>query len=476
MDTNSEIPPVGAASCRDIVLSDEPVSWAGNRFQMKLEIRKFNCSISGIFGIMKNFIRNISIFLLVFLFTGCGTIQSLRLKDSDYQYVNFRCCPEPTISHNVPYIYSGMKYSLLVLTDDVECAGKICGPVVMHPYFDYLQFNFFAGATDVILSTAVDSVILPYTIYGQFTYGYIVDPPYFRLGEEAKKRGEVDQAIEYYEKGLNVLPKYFKGRIPNKEWIQEKQYLHLGELYKQKEDFEKATSLLLNCLCHLSQVKEEEQKRYEWYRARAYILLGEIGVQTGRIDIAIDYYNKIRQCCPSVSAETLAYDIEEFQGIRDQGLECRLEISAPGFSRDSYTLWIWIQNTSALKTYYVKDIYLEWCEQKYPFISPDGKIDMVKPKQTRYARIPFESIKDCKSAVEKCYWEFKDCYRVTESGIVLAPDRAAARARRAAKGPIADARTKKCYYPTKEFSINGDGRELGRVVLSDGSIIQTVRK
>ncbi len=62
---------------------------------------------------------------------------------------------------------------------------------------------------DLLLSFAVDTTFLPFMVFLQLIDGYIVDPPYFKIGRYLAHCNDLTGAIKHYQKGLEVLPKYY---------------------------------------------------------------------------------------------------------------------------------------------------------------------------------------------------------------------------------------------------------------------------
>jgi tetratricopeptide (TPR) repeat protein len=168
---------------------------------------------------------------------GCGTLGSLSLaknienRRDMFEKFNYYY-PENRESHYIPYVYSGSKRDLLDLTV-FSPSGE--DALVMLPF---LPFYYLFYVIDLPLSFVLDTAILPYTIYQQNNQGYIVDPPYFEI---AQHQDNLKELIEYYEKGFEVLPKYYgldyEGKIPARiiEY-----YIDLGRLYKKFGDCNKS--------------------------------------------------------------------------------------------------------------------------------------------------------------------------------------------------------------------------------------------
>ncbi|MBY0475690.1 MAG: YceK/YidQ family lipoprotein [Nitrosomonas sp.] len=96
------------------------------------------------------------IFVMIFLFIGCGTINTVVRDDSvarrDLSRVSSPCA-------TIPRVYSGVAYNICTLRGKPSRTSLWIGgvPELM--------------LVDIVLSSALDTVILPYTIYEQALEG-----------------------------------------------------------------------------------------------------------------------------------------------------------------------------------------------------------------------------------------------------------------------------------------------------------------
>ncbi len=88
---------------------------------------------------------------LVFFLSGCGTISTIGEKKKDHS-----CLGE----NPIPRIYSGIFYDVSLVKYALYDGP---GP----------DFEFGMGITDFPFSLALDTVVLPYTVYTQIKYGDI---------------------------------------------------------------------------------------------------------------------------------------------------------------------------------------------------------------------------------------------------------------------------------------------------------------
>jgi len=100
---------------------------------------------------------------------------------------------------------------------------------------------------------------------------------YFNLGNEAALRNDLDEAIEYYTKAINIKPKFTESYFNRA-----KTYLVKGEMDKVLEDYTIVIKL-------------------DPKSAEAYSLLGEVYYFRGEYDKAIDYYSRALQLKPELT-------------------------------------------------------------------------------------------------------------------------------------------------------------------------------
>lgn len=171
---------------------------------------------------MKNYSK--TYLFILFAFTAfvlsCGTIRSLKLADPDNikgpisaRELAFRDlhneCEKPSEFLKIPYVYSGTKTDLLFLARPYHCGWDTGEVSVINNAIFILMTPFII--IDVPLSFIADTVMLPITIPKQYKEGNIIDPPYFKIGDVYQGHDD-EKAIEYYKKGLKILPKYYGNR------------------------------------------------------------------------------------------------------------------------------------------------------------------------------------------------------------------------------------------------------------------------
>lgn len=185
------------------------------------------------------------LWILPIFLHGCGTVSTLQLADASNPYnrigphgareLKFRFpnyeCENPSEFIKLPYIYSGTMRNILFLSQPFNCGGSHGELGVIHNAISILISPLII--VDIPLSLVADTLLLPFTISHQIKEGNIVDPPYFRMGNLARRKGNDDQAREYYEKGFKVLPKYYG----NKPYF---------EMYSYLPDFDEITEYFAN--------------------------------------------------------------------------------------------------------------------------------------------------------------------------------------------------------------------------------------
>jgi len=156
--------------------------------------------------------------ILDILVLGLGTKSSLNLADPNskegdfssreltFRFSNYEC-NNPSEFVNLPYVYSGTKRDILYLTRPFNCGGATGELSDLNDAFTILMAPLVL--VDIPLSFVADTVMLPKTIPKQRKEGNIIDPPYFRMGNIQREKGNNDKAREYYEKGFKILPKYY---------------------------------------------------------------------------------------------------------------------------------------------------------------------------------------------------------------------------------------------------------------------------
>ncbi len=103
--------------------------------------------------------RDIMILLFVFAITGCGTVNTV-IRSDDVAKTNMR--EVETKCDSIPRIYSGVSYDFCYL----------------HARPQFINYGFPSSNPpliflDILFSGALDTLILPYSIYKQNKYGSI---------------------------------------------------------------------------------------------------------------------------------------------------------------------------------------------------------------------------------------------------------------------------------------------------------------
>lgn len=100
--------------------------------------------------------KNIYALLGLLVFSGCGTFNSLAKKDSEIarhlQKVNTNCSV-------IPRIYGGVAYDLCLVNSNPDSLLQ--------------TWHFKLRLFDTIPSAALDTVVLPYSVYSQIHDGSI---------------------------------------------------------------------------------------------------------------------------------------------------------------------------------------------------------------------------------------------------------------------------------------------------------------
>jgi len=173
--------------------------------------------------------------LFIVSLAACGTFQTLTLSEEGRKrtFKEFYRTESTSEFLSLPYMYSGAKNDFLSIfylyyfgwpDSESGCLKYVC---CMPPLTIF----------DLPLSFAADTLVLPFTAYMQYKHGNLVDPPYFDIGDIHRKRGREDAAIEYYEKGLKILPKYYGDKYP--DYIDD-YFSKLADYYDRKGDYENA--------------------------------------------------------------------------------------------------------------------------------------------------------------------------------------------------------------------------------------------
>lgn len=180
-----------------------------------------------------------AVFLLIFL-SNCGTIRTLSLanpgniegpisaRELAYRSTNYDCA-NPTEDMNIPYVYSGVKSDIRHITWASKCGWASGETGFVNNAFYMFSIPFVV--IDIPFSFVADTVMLPSTIPKQNKEGYLLDPPYFKLGNIQMSKGNKSKAIEYYKKGLEILPKYYSK-------------IKFYEIYSYVPDFDDAIKII----------------------------------------------------------------------------------------------------------------------------------------------------------------------------------------------------------------------------------------
>jgi tetratricopeptide (TPR) repeat protein len=197
-------------------------------------------------------ILTLLIFIDLFVF-GIGTLSSLRLANPEnkegpisarelaFRFSNYDC-KNPSEFIKLPYIYSGIKRDILYLTLPFNCGGDTGELSGINNLFSLIVSPVIL--VDIPLSFIADTVMLPYTIPKQKKEGNILDPPYFKMGNLQREEGKKESAKEYYEKGFNILHKYY-GTMPYYEIYHylpefDEILLMFAQDHEQKGEYDKA--------------------------------------------------------------------------------------------------------------------------------------------------------------------------------------------------------------------------------------------
>jgi len=176
--------------------------------------------------------------LFIVSLAACGTFQTLTLSEEGRKrtFAEFHYeCDNASDFLSFPYMYSGTKKDLIFILYPYYCgwASDFDGCVSNACFISILPVIIL----DLPLSFLTDTLALPFTTYMQYKHGNMVDPPYFDIGDIHRKRGREDAAIEYYEKGLKILPKYYGDKYP--DYIDD-YFSKLADYYDRKGDYENA--------------------------------------------------------------------------------------------------------------------------------------------------------------------------------------------------------------------------------------------
>jgi tetratricopeptide (TPR) repeat protein len=238
---------------------------------------------------------------LALILSSCGTITSWNLSSPDnkegpiaarelyFRFQNYDC-DNPSESLQIPYVYSGVKKDYLQIMKPRYCGwshGEV-GPLNDLIYIITIPIY----VVDLPLSFVADTVMLPWAIPRQRKEGNLIDPPYFKLGNMQRQLRNMDKAKEYYDKGFNVLPKYY-GALPYHEIYHylpdfEDILLIYATDYDQKSEYDKAVLYYEN----LVEIAVRYQNGPSGPVKRRYIDLGRIYSKVGNNDKAAECYKK----------------------------------------------------------------------------------------------------------------------------------------------------------------------------------------
>lgn len=105
---------------------------------------------------MRQTIHYLSLFLLVFVLTGCGTFQTLAPEKGK---VKISYNDKKSYCQSIPRIYSGVAHNFCLLYGEPDRTN----------YRTAAEFPFWA--TDTVLCAVTDTLALPYTISRQIQDG-----------------------------------------------------------------------------------------------------------------------------------------------------------------------------------------------------------------------------------------------------------------------------------------------------------------
>lgn len=101
--------------------------------------------------------KRLSLLISLFALSGCGTVTTLSNPDST---VSTKLKKQNTQCESIPRVYSGVSYNICKMHSNSNSI--------------YLAWVLGFYVVDSALSTAADTVVLPYTIYAQNKQGNLV--------------------------------------------------------------------------------------------------------------------------------------------------------------------------------------------------------------------------------------------------------------------------------------------------------------
>lgn len=187
--------------------------------------------------------------IVAMMVSGCGTLSTVSLvstSDKDEQgrlrirreKFWFNRCDEPSSFQSIPHAYSGTKKDIVCLLHPCYCREDVGDAEIL--LWPRHIFAYPLYLVDLPFSLVADTLLLPFTAYQQHEHGDLIDPSYFKIGMEAKDN---DRRAEYYERGMQVLPKYYPGEKLSEiygGYYFDSSVEYLAEYYNDKKDYEKA--------------------------------------------------------------------------------------------------------------------------------------------------------------------------------------------------------------------------------------------
>ncbi len=233
--------------------------------------------------------------LFIVSLAACGTFKTLTLSEEErertFYFFNVDC-DAPSEFLSFPYMYSGTKKDLIYILYPHYCGWA-------HGEVGHVNNACFISVIPIVildlpLSLAADTLVLPFTAYMQYKHGNMVDPPYFKMGDN--HGGDSDTSIEYYENGLKILPKYYGDEYP---YYIKDYFRKLADYYDKKGEYQKSVLYYEKLLEVILPSRHIHPSYIEGY----YQKLGGVYFKSGNQKKADECFEKALEYCLKIRPE-----------------------------------------------------------------------------------------------------------------------------------------------------------------------------